>query len=192
MSFSPGTRSLFGEVTTWIIVAGIGAAALTHYSELKVLIGDGLGLAPPAAEQQADGAANTNVAPPTNSQGGFVVELKAGDHGHFNTRAEVNGADIDVMVDTGASMVALPYEDAERAGIYIRDSDYTGYVSTANGRARVAPVTLGSVSIGNITVRNVEAVVSEPGALQVTLLGMTFLSRLDRVDMRSGVLILED
>ncbi len=192
MSFSPGTRSLFGEVTTWIIVAGIGAAALTHYSELKSLIGDGLGLAPPAAEQQADGVANVNEAPATKSQGGFVVELRAGDHGHFNTSAEVNGADIDVMVDTGASMVALPYEDAERAGIYIRDGDYTGYVSTANGRARVAPVTLGSVSIGNITVRNVEAVVSEPGALQVTLLGMTFLSRLDRVDMRSGVLILED
>jgi aspartyl protease family protein len=51
---------------------------------------------------------------------------------------------------------------------------------------------LDRVSIGDITVRNVEGVVSEEGRLQTSLLGMSFLSRLDRVDMRSGTLILDD
>ena len=58
-------------------------------------------------------------------------------------------------------------------------------VRTANGVARVAPVTLDRVSIGDITVRNVPASVSERGVLGTTLLGMSFLGRLSRVDMRA-------
>jgi aspartyl protease family protein len=96
------------------------------------------------------------------------------------------------MVDTGATMVALTYEDASRAGMYIRDRDYTQRVSTANGAARVAPVILDRVSVGTITVRNVPAAVSEPGMLATSLLGMSFLGRLQRVDMRSGVLVLSE
>ena len=56
----------------------------------------------------------------------------------------------------------------------------------------MAPVTIGRLTIGDITVRNVEAAVCERGKLTTTLLGMSFLSRLDRVDMRSGVLVLQD
>ena len=104
------------------------------------------------------------------------VALRAGPHGHFHANAEINGRRIEVMVDTGASLVALTFEDASRAGIYVRDSDFTQRVRTANGIARVAPVTLDRVSIGDITVRNVPASVSERGKLGTTLLGMSFLS----------------
>ena len=79
------------------------------------------------------------------------------------------------MVDTGATMVALSYEDAERAGVYVRPADFTMRVNTANGIARAAPVTLDEISLGDITVRNVRAAVSEPGRLQGSLLGMSFL-----------------
>ena len=79
---------------------------------------------------------------------------------------EINGRSVDAMVDTGASIVALSWDDAERAGLYIRDSDYTQRVNTANGLARIAPVMLDRVSIGDITVRNVPAAVSEPGKLR--------------------------
>ena len=58
--------------------------------------------------------------------------------------------------------------------------------------ARVAPVVLDRVSIGDITVRNVPAAVSEPGSLGTSLLGMSFLSRLQRVDMRGGTLVLQE
>jgi aspartyl protease family protein len=56
----------------------------------------------------------------------------------------------------------------------------------------VAPVTIDRVSIGDITVRNVPGAVLEAGKLETTLLGMSFLSRLQRVDMRSGSLVLHE
>ena len=89
-------------------------------------------------------------------------------------------------------MVALTYEDARSAGLYVRDSDFTHRVSTANGMAKVAPVTIDRVTIGDITVRNVPGAVMESGKLGTTLLGMSFLSRLQRVDMRSGMLVLQE
>jgi aspartyl protease family protein len=89
-------------------------------------------------------------------------------------------------------LVAFTSEDAERAGIFVRQADYTQRVNTANGIARIAPVTVDRISIGDITVRNVQAAVSEPGKLQTTLLGMSFLGRLSRAEMRQGRLILEE
>ena len=120
------------------------------------------------------------------------MELRAGAYGHTHAGAEINGRPVNVMVDTGASMVALTYEDARAVGLYVRDSDFTHRVSTANGYGRVAPVTIDRVSIGDITVRNVPGAVMEPGKLGTTLLGMSFLGRLQRVDMRSGMLVLQE
>lgn len=118
--------------------------------------------------------------------------MPAGKYGHFEADAEINGRDIGVMVDTGASLVALTYDDAERAGIYVHPSDFTHRAQTANGIARVAPVTISRIRIGDITVRDVPAVVSERGASERTLLGMSFLGRLSRVEMRGSTLVLEE
>ena len=93
------------------------------------------------------------------------------------------------MVDTGATGVALSYEDAETAGIYVKDSDFTHQSSTANGIAQIALVNIDRISIGDITVRNVQGMVLDRGKLKGTLLGMSFLSRLSRVDMRQGTLV---
>lgn len=190
MSMSSGTRGLLFEVASWALAAGMVAAALANYDELKEFTYATLGI-PSAAESDLPQQAAIQEPEPAPVSGDRV-QLKASRHGHFFTEARVNGRPIDVMVDTGASMVALTYEDAERAGIYLNHSDFTHRVSTANGIARVAPVTLDRVSIGGIKVRNVRAAVSERGSLRTTLLGMSFLSQLDRVDMRSGVLTLED
>lgn len=120
------------------------------------------------------------------------VELKANPSGHFEAEVEVNGSAIDVMVDTGATLVAMTYEDAERAGIFLKSSDFTHQVKTANGIAKVAPIEIGSITIGDITVRNIRGAVTEPGKLHRTLLGMSFLSRLSRVEMRSNALVLHE
>jgi aspartyl protease family protein len=132
-----------------------------------------------------DEVATTEAAPGT-------VTLPAGKYGHFEAEAEINGRDIDVMVDTGASLVALTYEDAERAGIFVKPSDFTHRAQTANGIARVAPVTISRIRIGDITVHDIRAVVSERGASERTLLGMSFLGRLSRVEMRGATLVLEE
>ena len=121
-----------------------------------------------------------------------TVSIAAGAYGHFLTQAQIDGRSIDVMVDTGASLVALTYEDAKSVGLFIKPSDFTSVAQTANGSTRVAPVTISRISIGEITVRNVPAVVSARGASERTLLGMSFLKRLTRVEMRAGMLVLQE
>ncbi len=194
MSLSSGTRSLLGEVISWGIVAMMCVGTIIFFDDLKAIARTVLNLPDPNLAVASgdpsgpDGAAGQNASP----KSGYTIELKADASGHYVTNVEVNGREIEVLVDTGATMVALTYEDAERAGVFITDKDFTHRSSTANGTARVAPVTIDEISIGDITVRDVRGMVSEPGALHVSLLGMTFLSQLDRVDMRAGTLVLED
>lgn len=193
MTMTSGTRQLLREAVSWGVVAVIGIAAFSHFESLKTGAERMLGLPTSANVAVAERAAQRPAEPAANIASiGSVVEIDAERNGHFNTEADINGRPVEVMIDTGATMVALSYEDAERAGIFLNDSDFTRAVSTANGIARVAPVTLDRVSIGDITVRNVPAAVAEPGRLKTSLLGMSFLSRLSRFDMRSGRLVLQE
>ncbi len=121
---------------------------------------------------------------------GPSVALRADSRGHYLTDAVVNGNTIPVMVDTGATAVALNAEAARRLGIYVSGSDYKVPISTANGVISAAPVTLREVRIRGISVRNVQAVVLPGEVLPVNLLGMTFLSRLSKFQMAGGQLVL--
>lgn len=192
MSMTSGTRQLLREAVSWGVVAVIGIAAFSHFETLKTGAERMLGLPTTADVAEAQRQRPQPAAKPAQATIGSIVEIEAESSGHFNTEADINGRPIAVMIDTGATMVALSYEDAERAGIYLNDSDFTRAVSTANGIARVAPVTLHRVSIGDITVRDVPAAVAEPGRLKTSLLGMSFLSRLSRFDMRSGRLVMQE
>jgi aspartyl protease family protein len=188
MRLSSGVRLALSEAAKWLLVSAIAITTVVWFDELKAGVSDALGLQP--THQPARQASIETTSEPTS--GTAEVELRAGAHGHFTATATINGRSIPVLVDTGASMVALSHEDAERAGVFVRPSDFTGRVSTANGIARIAPVLLDSVSIGDITLYDVEAAVSEPGRLGTTLLGMTFIGRLSRAEMRGGVLILQE
>jgi len=177
----------------WLVAASSVAFSLVYFSEIKGVARDLLGLqAASGARTTTANRSNRDVQLMPSAARGRTVEIRAGAYGHHHARVEINGRSVAAMVDTGASIVALSWDDAERAGLYIRDGDYTHRVNTANGLARIAPVMLDRVSIGDITVRNVPAAVSEPGKLNTSLLGMSFLSRLQRVDMRSGVLVLQE
>lgn len=184
MSLSSGTRSLLGELVSWGAAAAILIACVVYYETLHDAIGVALGVERASAPTVAETAA------PTTSAKGRIEELAAHADGHYYASAEINGRPLDVMVDTGASMVALTYEDAERAGLRLKPSDFTAQASTANGIAAVAPVVLDRVSIGRIMIRNVHAAVCERGRLEKTLLGMSFLSQLTRVDISAGRLTL--
>jgi aspartyl protease family protein len=189
MALTSGTRSLIGEAAKWSIAAGLVIGGLTYFHELGSLTGLALGV-PTTGDAPVQAATHARESQEGKTRG--LVEIRAGAGGHYHTSAEINGRPVDVMVDTGATMVALTYEDAERAGLLLKPADFTRAVSTANGVARIAPVILDRVSIGDIMVRNVAASVSERGRLHTTLLGMSFLSRLERVDMSSGILVLKD
>ena len=192
MAMSSGNRRLVSELAGFAVVLLVGAVALWNFKSITSYARQAAGI-PADGAPFTLGVKNTGrVAASDTGPKGRVIELKAGAHGHFFTQAEINGRTISLMVDTGASIIALTYEDAARAGIQPRESDYTQRVSTANGIARVAPVMLDKVAIGDVVVRNVAAAIAEPGKLNTTLLGMSFLGRLNRVDMRAGRLILEE
>lgn len=101
---------------------------------------------------------------------------KASD-GHFWALAQVNGRPLRVLVDTGASEVALTRADARRLGVDVAALDYDKPVLTADGRMQAARVRLERVTVGDAEVRDVDALVVRRG-LNTSLLGMSYLGRL--------------
>ena len=121
-----------------------------------------------------------------------ITELVAGDNGHYVTKAQINHSSINVLVDTGASAVALSYEDAEKVGLKPHSLDFNVKVSTANGEGSAARVMLSNVEIDGVRVRDVEGLVLQEGAMRGTLLGMSFLGRLKSFSVENGRLILKN
>ena len=110
----------------------------------------------------------------------------ANEQGHVILDAAVNGASVRLLVDTGASLVTLTPADARVAGITPGELVFNHRVSTANGSARMAPVTLREIRIGQLSIYDVPAAVLEN--LNISLLGMSFLGRLQGYEMRDGKL----
>ncbi len=121
---------------------------------------------------------------------GRTVEIARGAGGGFSVGAHVNGARVAMVLDTGASAVVLTQEAAKAAGLPLEVLNYSVNVDTANGRARAAPVTLDRLSIGDITERSVPALVAQGGQLRTSLLGMSFLNRLESWEVRGDKLML--
>jgi aspartyl protease family protein len=121
-----------------------------------------------------------------------ATEVKANANGHFITRISVNGSTLTALIDTGATAVALSYEDAEAAGIDSRNLDFNVPVSTANGVVQAARVSIDKVEVDGVTVDNVEGLVLPAGALKGTLLGMSYLGRLRSFKVEDGILYLRD
>ena len=121
---------------------------------------------------------------------GRTVEIARGAGGSFSVAAQVNGARVAMVLDTGASAVVLTQEAAKAAGLPLEVLNYSVNVDTANGRARAAPVTLDRLSIGDITERSVPALVAQGGQLRTSLLGMSFLNRLESWEVRGDKLML--
>ena len=107
--------------------------------------------------------------------GGARTVLTADTQGHFWATGTVNGGAMRFLVDTGATLIALPAADARRIGLNFLNAPRAG-VKTANGVAAAYVVKLDAVKIGDITLTNVDAVVLETG-LETPLLGMSFLDR---------------
>ena len=121
-----------------------------------------------------------------------ATALKAGQNGHFFVTAEINGRNVKVLVDTGASAVALSYEDAKDIGLHPGNLDYNIPVSTANGIAQAAGVSLDKVEIDGVRVSDVQGLVMPEGVMRGSLLGMSFLSKLKSFKVEDGVLYLKN
>ena len=103
------------------------------------------------------------------------LQLQADSQGHFVSRGRINGIEVNLLVDTGATFVSLGRSDAKRIGL-----DYTkgerGLTATANGTVPVWRMRLDTVELGGMTLHNVDASVHE-SELPLVLLGMSFLNR---------------
>jgi len=152
-----------------VVMLGVGAVrVLDHNRAPKAMIAE-------------------SVPAPSNSRS-LVLRANAG--GHFAVDARVDGRRLGFMVDTGASQITIRASDAARLGLHPRERDYTIKISTANGEGRAAVVELRTVEAGDITVRDLRALVVPDAALSVNLLGMSFLSRV-RWTHERGKLIIE-
>lgn len=121
--------------------------------------------------------------------GGTAV-LEQGANGHYFAKVESRGVTLNMLVDTGASVVALKAEDARALGFYPAQHEYTVRIMTANGEGRAAPVKLDMVRIGGLMVYDVPAIIAQPGAQSVSLLGMSFLKKLSSYSAERGRLVL--
>ncbi|MEA3469828.1 MAG: TIGR02281 family clan AA aspartic protease [Thermodesulfobacteriota bacterium] len=117
------------------------------------------------------------------------VVLHAMRSGHFDVKAYINDYSVNLLADTGATYVILTWEDADTLGLTY-DLKFIAQVHTANGISTVAPVMLDSIEIGTIQVENVHACVAEEGKLKQSLLGMSFIGRLESFHMSGQELIL--
>jgi aspartyl protease family protein len=158
----------------WLLIGLVLAAGYTYRHELR-LVGDRI------IAELLPGRAATR---------GRTVEFARTRSGEFQVAADINGARIATVLDTGASAVVLTQEAAKAAGLPIEVLNYTVSVETANGRTRAAAVTLDRLAVGAIVERAVPALVAQPGQLKTTLLGMSFLNRLEGWEVRGDKLLL--
>lgn len=112
--------------------------------------------------------------------------------GHFSLRVAVNGTELPMMVDTGATSTVLTARDAALAGYDVGALAFNVPISTANGLATAARVTADEISVGGIVRTRVPVLVAAEGQLDRSLLGMNFIGTLSGFDMRGERLILRD
>lgn len=163
------------QAVAWSAVAGVLYWAVAQWGPLAPRAAVAPPATPVATAPRAPGVPATNA-----------MRYPANARGEVRLDADVDGATVHFVVDTGANLVTLTLADAEAAGINPAGLVFSMRMSTANGETRAAPVVLRGIRIGQLSVEDVHAVVARN--LSVSLLGMSFLSRLDRWEMSGGVL----
>ena len=103
------------------------------------------------------------------------VTLKRGLDGHYRAEALINNQKVDVLIDTGATGVAISQRVADKLGLKSIDAIRT---ETANGDSVGYMVRLESVKVGGVEAQNVSAMIA-PTLEGDVLLGMSYLGRMD-------------
>jgi aspartyl protease family protein len=158
----------------WLIVAAVLAVGYTFRAELR----------------DTGNRVLAELMPGRAATRGRVVEIARGRTGDFQVAAEVNGARLPMVLDTGATSVVLTLDAAKAAGLPLEVLQYNVNVDTANGRTRAAAVTLDRLAVGSITERSVPALIVQAGQLKSNLLGMSFLNRLESWEVRGDRLMM--
>ena len=174
------TAAVWGFVLAAAVVAGMQLATLS------LALGPKWSQGGSSASQATTEPVQPLAAQPARQQ----IYLRAGEDGLFHANIRIGRHTMPTMIDTGADRVALRYRDARAAGLRLSPSDFNLIRATANGQAKFAVVTLPSVRIGHLVLTDIPAYVATPGTLPKSLLGMSVLSRMHRIDTRGRDLVL--
>jgi len=178
LRLSVSTQPLGRMAKQLSVFLALGTVLIVGYSykeDLQAVFGRTMGTVVPGR--------GTEIAP-------GMMRFQADNGGQFVVNATINGKGVRFLVDTGASGIALSRRDAERLGFDNNTLHFDTPFSTANGMTRGARVTLDALQVGPLTAHGVHAWVNE-GDLDQSLLGMSYLSTLGRVEIRGDTLILE-
>ena len=151
-----------------------------------VVFGLGIGFLVPGHSPSRTGNPHRVTAP---SEPARETDLERSSSGHFYTYAKVNGELVKFVVDTGADVVALTKEDAERVGMPVDPSSFTVIGEGASGPVRGAPVMIDSVEVDGKLVNDVQGIVLADSSL--SLLGQSYLSRINGVQMSGDYMVLK-
>jgi clan AA aspartic protease (TIGR02281 family) len=220
VAFRGGMRRAMSEAGLWLAVASAGAASFYYFEDIYRVVekqwpglqasvapelrGPGDALSPEVTGSVRPTSADASPQAPDLrrsvtdfdafvekvTQPGRTVTLNPNLYGHYIVEADIGGTNVELLTDTGATYVALNYETALQLGFTNQTLRFTSRSATANGIARVAPVTLDYIRIGSILLRDVKAVIAEPGKMTQNLLGMSFISRLSGFELRGGRLLM--
>jgi aspartyl protease family protein len=171
-------RGRYGEVARmtviWIGIILALAVSYTYRFELK----------------DAANRVMAELVPGHAAARGRVVELARAGAGDFHISTQVNGARVSMVLDTGASTVMLTHEAAIAAHLPVEMIKYNVSIETANGRTYAAAATIDRIAVGGIVERSVPALIAQPGTLKTSLLGMSFLSRLQGWEVRGDKVVM--
>jgi aspartyl protease family protein len=171
-------RDRFGEAIRmalmWAVVALVLAVGYTYRFEIV----------------DAGNRVLAELVPGRAAGRGRTVELARTGAGDFQIATLVNGARVPMVLDTGASSVVLTRDAAIAAGLPVEMIKYNVNIETANGRAYAAAATIDRIAVGGIVERAVPALIAQPGTLKTSLLGMSFLSRLQGWEMRGDKVVM--
>ena len=187
-----GGKHILKEAATWLVALSLSVTGIYFHKDIAKWLEGPIGQllsadSNHASSNGADGLTNRSSSSISDAERSLI--LRAGANGHFNVTAYVDGRPAPFLVDTGASMVYLNYETARDLGL-TGGLEYTGRARTANGIVKFAFVNLSRVQVGEIQLRDVRGAVSMPGARTTNLLGMSFLRKLSRFEMRGENLVL--
>lgn len=169
-------QEMLKSIGVWIGIAALLAVAYSYRSDVVKVVDRVFSVVTP--DQDITASINASV------------RVQRSDAGDFNVRVHVNGAPVLMLIDTGASSVVLTIEAARAAGLPVDLLKYDVTIETAKGRSFAASVVLEELKIGNIVERRVPALIVRQGDLRTSLLGMSFLQRLDSFELRGMQMVL--
>ena len=175
------------------ILAVVGASYLsdaTGKGDAKGFSGVGGWFSAAPSQQPTPATAPSPSRPVVQSLGYGREQLKPDAGGQYHANVEIEGRLLPMLVDTGATLVSLTYDDAEKLGYTPAPADFTVPVQTANGLSKAANLTLREARLGTLMVSNVPAIVLPRGINGVSLLGMSFLKKLGGFEIASGDLVM--